>query len=82
MSRLDHEESPAWGKGIDYFEIAKGLARDHAAYLPQGHAEVMCGICDTWVDALDASKILDSVACSSCFQTIQDDLHETSEDIE
>ena len=74
MSRLDHEESPAWGKGIDYFEIAKGLARDQAENLPRGYADVLCDICHTWVNELDSDKILDTVVCAPCFEMVHADL--------
>ena len=96
MSRLDHEESPAWGKGIDYFEIAKGIARD--AYIAGFTAEeideaqamsearmagdVLCHICRTWVNEASSDEILGQTVCRPCFQTIQGDLDANPETIE
>ena len=90
MSRLDHEESPAWGKGIDYFEIAKGLARDaytagftaeeidEAQAMSEAHmaGDVVCHICNTLIPQHKADEILGETACRPCFETIQGDLND------
>ena len=84
MSRLDHEESPAWGKGIDYFELAKSLTRQSYEEAKTSYTldTVLRYICNTWVDRDNSDIIFGHAVCLSCFQTIQGDLDANPEVIE
>ena len=69
MDRIDMEEAGAWSKGIDYFEIAKNLAR-----------RVVCETCHELVSPTEIQDILGAAACPACYQRIQADLDPCNEE--